>query len=82
MKKYVESLVLFPRKGGAKQGIVDDNAEDNLDGLVGEQVTDKGVFALEKPSPKVSAQEPSAGSRVTNAYKKMRLERMNKRLDG
>lgn len=47
--------MLFPRKGNAKKGVVDDNTEDNLDGLVGAQVTDKGVFALERPSKKVSA---------------------------
>jgi len=55
LKKYVESLVLFPRKGKAKQGNVDDNTEDNLDGLAGEQVTDKGVYGVDRPSKKVSS---------------------------
>ena len=41
----MESLVLFPRKAGkAKNGEIDDNTEENLDNLVGAQVTSKTVL--------------------------------------
>jgi len=48
--------VLFPRKEGkAKVGMVDDTVDDNIEGLAGEQVTDKGVFVVEKPAKKVDS---------------------------
>lgn len=81
LNQYKSKLLLFPRHGDAKKGLINDSVSE---ALLNEptQNNSTGVFDLPSVKPRCKPEKLTKEMKAFKAYREIRLQRNNKKNEG